>query len=74
MQPLGVAATTSAIDAAILKKTFGLGTTLIISNEEKCDVMKMVKSFKESSLLTNSVCQIIWNKAKKQKGGFLPGY
>ena len=59
MQPLGVAAATSAIDAVILKKTFGLGTTLIISNEEKGDVMRMVKSLEESSLLTNSVCQII---------------
>ena len=42
----------SAADAAIHKKMFGSGmTTLIISNEEMNDIMKIVKSLKESGLL-----------------------
>ena len=49
--PLGLTAA-SATDAVILKKMFGSGkTTLIISNEEMNDFMKIVKSFEESSIL-----------------------
>ena len=41
------AAAAAATDAAIRKKTFGLGmTTLIISNEEMNDIMKTIKSLK----------------------------
>ena len=40
------------LDASIHKKNFGSGfTTLIISNEEMNDIMKMVKSLEESGLL-----------------------
>ena len=43
--PLGLTAVASATDAAIHKKMFGSGvTTLIISNEEMNDIMKIVKS------------------------------
>ena len=39
--------TAAATDAAIRKKTSGLGmTTLIISNEEMNDIMKTIKSLK----------------------------
>ena len=42
--PLGLTAAASATDAAIHKKMFGSGTaTLIISNEEMYDIMKIVK-------------------------------
>ena len=34
--------TAPAIDAAIQKKIFGSGTTLIISNKEMDDIMKIV--------------------------------
>ena len=48
---------------------FGLGmTTLIISNEEMHDIMKIIKSLEESSLLIKRVCQTIKNEAKEQKG------
>ena len=51
---------------------FGSGTTtLTISNEEMNDVMKIVKSLEESSLLIKDVSQTIKNEAKEQKGGFL---
>ena len=53
---LGLMAATSPTDAAILKKMFGSGfTTLIISNEEMNDIMKIVKSLEESGLLIKSV-------------------
>ena len=42
---LGLTAAASAADAAIHRKMFGSGmTTLIISNEEINDIMKIVKS------------------------------
>ena len=53
---LGLMAATSPTDAAIHKKMFGSGfTTLIISNEEMSDIMKIVKSLEESGLLIKSV-------------------
>ena len=58
----------SATDAAILKKMFGLGvTTLIISNEEMNDIMKIVESLEESGLLIKGVSETIKNEAKEQK-------
>ena len=69
--PLGLTAVASATDAAIQKKIFGSGmTTLIISNEEMNDIVKIVKSLKESGLLIKGVSKIIQNEAKEQKGGF----
>ena len=44
---LGLTVATSATDEAIHKKMFGTGfTTLIFSNEEINDIMKIVKSLK----------------------------
>ena len=44
---------------------------LIISNKERDDFMKIVKSLKESSLLIRGVIETIENEAKEQKGVFL---
>ena len=46
-------------------------TTLIISNEEMDDIMKIVKSLGESGLLIKGISQTIKNEAKEQKRGFL---
>ena len=46
-------------------------TTLIISNEKMTDIMKIIKSFKESWLLIKGVSETIKNEAKEPKGGFL---
>ena len=46
-------------------------TTLIISNEEMNDIMKIVKSLEKSSLLIKGVTETIKNEAKEQNGGFL---
>ena len=49
-------------------------TTLIISNEEMDDIMKIVKSLDEYVLLIKGVSEIIKNEAKEQRGGFLAFY
>ena len=62
----------SATDATIQKKNFRSGTnTLIISDKEMHNIMKIVKSLKESRLLIKCVTvKTIKNEEKKQKGGF----
>ena len=70
--PLGLTAATSATGAAIHKKMFGSGnTTLIISNEEMKDIMKITKFLEESGLLIKGVSETIKNEAKERRGGFL---
>ena len=67
--PLGLKASASATGAAIHKKMYI--TTLIISNEEMNDIMKIFESREESGLLIKSVSETIRNEGKEQKGGFL---
>ena len=54
------------------KKILGSGntTTLIISNDEKEDIKKIVKSLENSGLLLKGVNETIENEANDQKGGF----
>ena len=52
LAPLGITAAASAIDAGIQKKIHGSGrTTLIISNEEINDIMKIVQALEDSNIL-----------------------
>ena len=68
--PLGLIAPASALNVAIHKIMFGSGTTtLIISNEERNAIMKIVKSLYESCLLVKSVSETIKNEAREQKAG-----
>ena len=70
--PLVLTAASSATNAAIHKRMFGSGfITLIISNEEINDIMKIVTSLEESELLIKCVSETIKNEAKEQKRGFL---
>ena len=72
LAPLGITAAASAIDAGIQKKIHGSGTTtLIISNEEINDIMKIVQVFEGSNILLKEVTKTIKNETKEQKGGFL---
>ena len=72
LTPLGSPLAASVTDASNHKKMFGSGaTTLIISNEEMNDVMKIVKSLEESGLLIKSISERIKTEAKVQKEGFL---
>ena len=69
---LGITAAASAIDAEIQKKIHGSGTTtLIISNEEMNDIMKIVQALEDSNILLKGVTKTIENEIKEQKGGFL---
>ena len=70
--PLGLTAAASAKDAANQNRIFGTGTTaLIISNEEMEDIMKIVKSRKESRLLIKGISETTKNEVKEEKGEFL---
>ena len=70
--PLGLTALASAADAGIHKKILGSGTTtIIISNDEMEDIIKIVKSLEDSGLLLKGVTETIQNEVKEQKGGFL---
>ena len=72
LAPLGISAAMSAIDGSIKKKMLGSGTTtLIISNDEMDDILKIVKSLEDSSLLLKGVSETIQHEAKEQRGGFL---
>ena len=66
------AAVASAANAAIHKKMFESGfTSLIISNEEMEDIVKIVKSLEDSVLLIKGLSETIKNEVKEQKGVFL---
>ena len=69
---MGLTAASSAIDAGVPKKIYGSGTaTLLISNEEMNDIMKIVQALENSKILLNGVTKTIKNETKEQKGGFL---
>ena len=67
--PLGLTAAAAATNAVFHKKMFR-NTTLLVSNEEMNDIMKIIKFLEESGLLIKVASKTIKNKAKKQ-GGFL---
>ena len=71
--PLELSAGMSAADAAIQKKIYASGiTTLIISNKEMEDIMKIVKLLEESGLPIKGISETIKNETNEQKGRFLP--
>ena len=73
--PLGLTAAASAADAGIHKKILGSGTTtLIISNDEMKDIIKIVKSLEDSGLLFKGVSETIQNEPKEQRGDFVVCY
>ena len=72
LAPLGITAAASAIDAGIQKKIHGSGTTtLVISNEEMNDIIKIVQALEDSKILLKRVTSTIKNETKEPKGGFL---
>ena len=74
IKPLGLLGLTvafSAIDAGVQKKIYGSGmTTVVISNEEMNDIMKIVQALEDSNILLKGVTKTIKNETKEQKGGF----
>ena len=72
LAPLGLTAAMSAIAGSTKKKMLGPGaTTLIISNDEADDILKIVKSLENSGVLLKGVSEGIQHEAKGQRGGFL---
>ena len=64
LAPLGITAAASAIDAGIpkKKKKHGSGaTTLIISNEDVNDIMKIIQALEDSNILLKGVTKTIKN-------------
>ena len=59
--PLGLTAAASAADVGIHKKILGAGNniTLIISNDEIKDIIKIVKSLEDSGLLSEGVTETV---------------
>ena len=65
---LGITAAASEIDAGIQKKIHGSGTTtLIISNKEMNDILKIVQALEDSNILLKAVTKKIKNEKKKDK-------
>ena len=70
--PLGLTAAASAADAGLHKRILGSGNaTLVISNKDTEDLIKIVKSLEDSGLLLKGVTESVQNEVKEQKGGFL---
>ena len=66
LAPLGITAAASALDAGIQKKIHGSGTTtLIISNEEMNDIMKIVQALEDSNILLKGVTKTLKNETKE---------
>ena len=71
MVPVGLKTEVLVTNSPIRKKFYGSGmTTLIILNNKMKNIMKIVKSLKESRLLIIGVSEAIENEAKEQKRGF----
>ena len=49
----------------------GNTTTIIISNDEINDIIRIIKSLEDSGLLLKGVTETVQNEVKEQKGGFL---
>ena len=69
IKPLGMLCLTtaaSATDAAINKKILGSGnhTTLIISNDDMQDLLKIIKSLEDSGLLLDGITETVKNEVK----------
>ena len=77
--PLGLTAAASATDAAINMKRFGYDchsdlasckTTLIISNKEMNEIMKIIKFLEKSALLMKGLVKQLKMKQKNKKANF----
>ena len=72
LAPLRITAAALAIDARIRKKMHGSGTTtLIISNKEMNDIMKIFRALEDSNILLKGITKAVKNETREQRGGFL---
>ena len=73
VKPLGMldlTAINKETDASINKKNGG-NTTLIISNDDMQDLLKIVKSLEDSGILLDGITEAAKTEVKEQKGCFL---
>ena len=71
LAPLGSTAAMSAIDGSIQKKIYGSGVKLIIEQEDMSDIIKIIETLENSSILLKGATKTIENETKEQRGGFL---
>ena len=73
---LGLAAAASATDAAINKKILGSGnhTTLIISNDDMQDLLKIVKSLENRGILLDGITETVKNSRTQAYDSVMCGY
>ena len=68
LELLGLTAASSAIDSGVQKKIYGSGTTtLVISNEEMNDIMKIVQALEDSNILLKGVTKTIKNETAEAR-------
>ena len=69
---LGITAAASAVDAGVQKKIHSSGTiTLIISNKDMNDMIKIVQAPEDSNILLKEVTKTMKNETKELKERFL---
>ena len=71
LAPLSLTAAVSAIDGSVQKKIHGSGVKLIIEQEDKNDIMKIIEALENSGILLKGVSKTTENETKEQRGGFL---
>ena len=69
LSTLGISAAISGIDGLIQKKIHGV--TLVVTDEEMADVMKIIQALEDSNILLKGVTKTFENEAKSQHGGAL---
>ena len=69
--PLGIIAAVSAINAELKKNHVSGTATLIVSNTEMNDMIKIVQALEDSNILLKAVTKTIKNETKEQKGRLL---
>ena len=71
LAPPGLSAAMSAIDAAIQMKIYGSGNkTLIISDNDLNDLIKIATTLEENDILLKGATKTIKNNIKKKKEDF----
>ena len=72
LAPLEITAAVSAVHAEIQKEVRGSGTTtLIISNEEMNNIMKINQVLEDSNILSKGITKTIENETKERDAEFL---
>ena len=71
LAPLGLIAAMSTIDGSIQKKIHGSGVKLIIEQEDKNDIMKIIEALENSGILLKGISKTIENETKEQREGYL---